>query len=219
MKHILAAIAKDEPEIDNWVSHHLNIGYDQIVVMTNSWEWNSKFEDKVIVLEWNKPAPFQLDAYYWVMKNIQFKTITFLDCDEYINSSVPFRPLLDSLVNCLALPWRMHGNKEVDGSTIVERFPYWGWDNNGHYKSVIPNKYKSGSLSNAHAIKEFTYSPEGQMVRGGTGCNKSNIAWVDHYYYQDFEYWKRKVERGRPDVTFKRPVHEWCEGEFYNQNM
>jgi hypothetical protein len=115
----------------------------------------------------------------------------------------------------IALPWHMMGNKESEGKTVVERFRHWGYDPQGHVKLIVPSgvfgyfnnpHYWTGSMINTYGDRHsspFTNKREGK-------------AWINHYYYQDKEYFAMKLARGRADTGTLRTGEDWNDGLKFN---
>jgi hypothetical protein len=211
----IVCIAKDEPTIDEWIEYHLNLGFTHIYIYANDWKYecyNPYHYPFVTVIDWPGKVK-QLAAYNHFLKNYLFEWAAFIDVDEYIVVPAGLDKLLQGN-KAIALPWRIYGNKESEGRTVVERFRHWAPDPNRHVKIICPfGTY--GSFNNPHFWTGPMVTPDGAIHQGPFTKNDRQAAWIRHYYYQDKQHWERKIARGRADML-KGRTENWQDGFKFN---
>jgi hypothetical protein len=219
MNNILVCIAKDEPHIEHWLDWHLVKGFSKVIVFANDWEYHN--DSKLVEVIPMPGKVRQLQAYNQVLTSYKFDWALFIDVDEYLCVPVGLEEFLKhrSKQSNIGLPWRMMGSRDSGGYNPVERFRHWDWDENFHIKSLVSGYSRNGFFINPHRTNERTVSPENKIIYNSFS-EGSDIAWINHYYYQDQEHWRRKLERGRADTIVEkhqRTTEEWFNGAKYSQ--
>src|SRR6478735_1452041 len=106
---VIVCIAKDEPEIDDWIDYHLSIGFDHVYFYANDWHFTNRHRPSVTVFSWPGRAA-QLSAYNHAIVNIDFDWAAFIDCDEYIICPEGLDNFLSGRTASVAVPWKIYGN-------------------------------------------------------------------------------------------------------------
>lgn len=214
MEKIIVCIAKDEPNIKEWINHHLSIGFDRIVIYTNDWLYSTSI-DNVFVIQWPGKAQ-QMNCYNHALRTQTFDWAAFIDCDEYIICPQGLDNFLADKNGSFVMPWKIYGNRESAGNTVMERFKNWDYDPMGHVKIMVHKFFGSYAFDNPHFISRLpTYTPHGSIHRGPFTKELPDRIWINHYYYQDEDYWNRKIARGRADTGTQRK-EKWEDGNKFN---
>jgi hypothetical protein len=214
---IVVCIAKDEPHINEWIDYHLALGFDRIVIYANDWIFSSA-NPNVHVMQWSGVAQ-QFNCYNHALRTQIFDWAAFIDCDEYITCREGLNKFLHNRSQSVAMPWRIYGNREQQGATVVERFRWWAYDSEGHVKTLVKHTadLRVQFFDNPHFLRGAqTQTPDKSSHRGPFTKELPDKLYIRHYYYQDEAYWNKKIARGRADNGAKR-TEKWQDGYKFNQ--
>ncbi len=217
---VIVCIAKNEPNILDWIKYHIALGFDHIHVYANDWsfpEIPSIFHACVSVYNWPGKAQ-QLNAYNNALRNIgYFDYCAFIDVDEYIVCPEGLDNFLKDKNHTIAMPWIMMGNKESEGKTVFDRFKHWDYDPNGHVKMLIKGNAHPVTFVNPHFVSGTPmFSPNGANHSGPFTKEKPDRIYIKHFYWQDKAWFNAKMERGRVDTGQKRQGEKWEDGDKFN---
>ncbi len=227
-KNIVCACAKNEDEyILEWVKHHLDIGFDKIIIADNNddctilpqilKEYISSGKVQIFICSGLKNI--QLNIYSMMTKEPNYKWMACFDVDEFFEFSGRYRnlkELFDEVEgDTLLVNWLMYG---PDGQiykkegTVQERFknpvsPIILFKENMFFKPIIKNTVKNCSFTSSH---EPLFDGNGGTYNIGGYCLTDNVyqvsyplrykkAWLKHYYTKSFNEYQAKVNRGWPD--------------------
>jgi len=210
MKVALVAIVKNESNLAEWLCYHTKIGFDKIYLLTN--DWTPNVSEGYEIMPYNGRG-IQVMAYNcWIERyGHLYDYAAFIDADEFIFIQEPGAKVQDILVDrCLALNWVFFGTKTEPGNNVVDRFVYRDANADRHIKTIM--KLEPGvKMLSPHFCNAPTYSTIGECVVGPFSKLPTVVgAFIAHYYYQDYEHWKRKIARGRADsIKYKRTLQEW----------
>jgi hypothetical protein len=216
MKVALVAIVKQEAHLAEWVKWHRSLGFDEIYLICNDWQ---PAEDLSVRLLIASGKGLQLKVYNaWISSfGRPYDFVAFLDADEYLYLS-DHNSVKDILSDrSIGINWVFFGSEENGHNTgVVSRFQYRQQGVDKHIKSIV--KLGEGvKMLDPHHSNTHTYSLEGQLLKGPFYRSGSDAnAFIAHYYTQDFEYFKKKCDRGRAD-TGDRFNHSYSEWEEYNK--
>lgn len=145
IKIALCCIVKDENEyIDEWVNHHKNIGFDQIIIYDNNSK-NPILTENVIVNNWNDEK-FRCQSRAYIdccNKYSDFDYIAFFDIDEfYMSKTMDIKKDLEYLnyPDGLGIYWRIYGKSKpyfINRRPYTDYIEYKEWD---HIKSILNPK-------------------------------------------------------------------------------
>jgi hypothetical protein len=194
----IAAIAKEEVRIQEWLDYHFSIGFTRAIIVTNDWDWKKKdpSDKRITVRVLNGPKK-QLQAYNDILRFDNKDWTAFIDIDEFIVVPEGLHTILRG-TRPIALSWRMYAGIDSGGETLMERFRHWRWDH--HIKVITPPGFQGHFLS-PHNLNVPAYTLGGTKVTGAHTTAYSDRGWINHYYYQDLFHWGNKMKRGRVDVT------------------
>ena len=140
MKIALCTIAREENVyINEWVQHHLNIGFDHIFIYDNNLpdypyvgdSINANIDKVTIIPFIKKTEESQQQAYYDCYKtySINFDWMAFFDVDEFLmnNDSVGIKTRLEKITaDNVVIPWKIYtwsGKFSRDvSSSVVDDF-------------------------------------------------------------------------------------------------
>jgi glycosyltransferase involved in cell wall biosynthesis len=159
LKVALVCIAKDEDKyIDEWIKYHLKLGFDQIFIYCNDWDWKlpEEYGDKVIAINW-PGLKQQVPSYNDFIKTYHdmFDFAAFTDIDEFIalKKTNHIKKALYNYrdIGLLRLPIRTMGNSGLDtvkdnNYSVINRFLKGRtiYESIGKYivnLNIIQNKY------------------------------------------------------------------------------
>ena len=172
MTSCIVAIAKKENNyIEEWVSHHLGIGVDRIIICDNNDTGDEKISDviddpRVTVLDYRDVVSVQKKAYTDCFLKYRecFEWMIFIDCDEFIMLDGKYENINQFLTDdmfakadIIRLCWKVYsGGKKLDADgdyTVLGRFTdrFYVDAPDGHYsysKSIIRGsiEYKGGFI-------------------------------------------------------------------------
>ena len=170
----ICALAKyEEDYLDEWIQHHLKIGFDFIVLYDNN--DNSKQEDickkydNVLCLKIKDQPNLQFTAYNHFLKKLgeNFEYFAFIDLDEFIcfNPDQPIQNIKDLIKHdYYHLSWKLMDDNDLvyqDKRPLMERFTrelklyeygHFDFPANFHVKSII--KYNKNLIADhPHCFK------------------------------------------------------------------
>jgi hypothetical protein len=224
MKVAIIAIAKNENlYINEWVNHHLNLGFDNIIICDNDDELilpSVVTDDRVIIEDYTTIYGVQQIAYRETFKKYRdkFDWIFFIDIDEFLvlekhNNVKDFLSTFPEKVQCVKLCWKHFSDNEeldvIDGNyNVFDRFKTvveTKMDNmvKAFIKTNIPEELIDRITQHSifcHSI----YSVDALNNENGHGkfLNKivHEIAWVNHYRTKTIgEFIRQKYFRGGPN--------------------
>ncbi len=214
---VVVTIAKNEPSIADWVTYHLNLGFDKIYVYANDWDIRNYLDKRMIIVNWPGKAQ-QLNAYNHALRTIEhFTWAAFIDVDEYLVCPEGLDNFLKDKETTIAVPWIMMGNRESEGKTVFERFKHWDYDPNGHVKMLIRNTGDAITFVNPHFVAgTVMLSPNGERHQGPFTKEKPSRIYIKHFYWQDRAWFESKMLRGRTDTGQLRQGEKWEDGNNSN---
>lgn len=158
-KAVLVAVAKNESlYLTEWVSYHLMIGFNKIIIFNNESDDKtlellqeiSLVDPRVMVIDWPTLAEEgpQEAAYNYAIKLFKSEWVAFFDIDEFL---VPWRDksvtsFLDKIpedVSEIHINWRGFGSSfknSIIYDFVVENFTKCSepqWPSNFHYKTFV----------------------------------------------------------------------------------
>lgn len=218
MKTCICVIIKDEEEyLDEWISHHLQLGIDEIFLYEDYGSRShsaitDSYADKVHLLPidiiFNSPDPsknikknnertqVQLFDYFPKMYKDKFDWILFNDVDEFLILKEPLHDLLKKYDDKpgILLNWKWYGasghiNKPI--GKVMDNYTKHAtstFDYHWAYKSFMNCKHFEKWEKAIHKVKGAVF-PLDNIGR--------HTAWINHYFTKSWEEWKSKIlERG-----------------------
>mgnify|MGYP006378870847 CR=1 FL=1 len=224
----LVCIAKDENQyFDEWIRHHLKVGFDRIIIYDN----NSKepivikkdYSRVVEVIKWDDSEfGSQSRAYMDACKKYHFfQYLAFLDCDEfYMSTTMNIKWDFMNLKHPIALGiyCRIYGNpKPFETRQPFENYIHWYGDK--HIKSIIqPQSVKSfPDPHKAELINEkkgMYIDENNNQITSPTGVHTSKNIWIKHVFTRSRQEFAEKMERG--DANTREKNRTWEDFEHYN---
>lgn len=227
-KVILCACAKEEDDyIEEWVEHHLSIGFDKILIADNNDESGrlepilSKYieEGKVQIFDFCGVKRLQLDFYHLIANTKNYSWCAFFDIDEFLEISLKYASIKDILnetsENCILVNWLMYGpNGELykKEGRVQDRFklpvlPIQTLKENLFFKPILRRDSPSCGFSSSHEPifnQKGTYNIGGYYTETGDVFQTSYPSrykklWLKHYYTKSMEEFQNKINRGWPD--------------------
>ena len=231
MKVCIVAIAKNENlYINEWIEHHLNIGFDHIYICDNNDENGERISDivnneKVTIINYIGFKGIQPIAYTncFIKYRSECDWIAFIDIDEFIILDGKYKSIKDFIsdpmfenAKIIRLHWKVFSGGtelEANGSynvvdRFLERYPCkeekWG-------KSIINCSVEIKHCIHGHGyfdknIRDYVYNAIGEQCEnkwsavGEMPIHKN--AWINHYPTKTIgEYIDQKYFRGGPNCN------------------
>lgn len=220
MKTALVCIAKNEDYyINEWIQYHLKLGFDDIFVYKNNWN----FDDTKILAKNVKWITFngnrvQLNAYNsFISQNINnYDWAAFFDVDEFL--CIPNMTLKDYLTQMnifygIGINWKFFGDNGLTFSndySVLKRFTKCQQSCNMHIKTILhlsklKMKYSNSSITfrDPHSIQlsmnnNLIVSSNGkQFIHGPFNKNYNDTIVLNHYFCKTRQEFENKKLRGR----------------------
>lgn len=221
MKIALVCIAKNEDNyIDEWIDYHLKLGFDDVVIYRNNWEYTND-DNRVKIIDYPGEVR-QLSAYNdFINKNIGvYDWAAFFDVDEFLvlkkHSNVKEFISDYTTHDSIAVNWVFFGSngyeKVIDGNyKVLGRFTKRSSEINLQIKTIVKLQ-KDVIFISPHNTNKFWVSPENKIGVGPFNKTGSdNIAQLNHYCCKSRLEFEEKVNRGRADSPTLRSLSEFSD--------
>lgn len=211
MKYSVCCHTRDFEHINDFIEHHLNLGFDRIVIYDNKSVVPVKYDDeRVIVHLYEGLIGPPYDTYNDYVKRYcnEAGWTAFIDEDEFINTKG--RTIQEAMkefqhYDSLALNWRIFGDKIDVGNeetNIVKKYIYhvpeeWTGGNGGanhksYIKSIVKNDAVVKFVDPHYPVlkpKKYNRGVRGQIVHGSVTEIKdvTSSIWIDHYHFRGLE--------------------------------
>jgi hypothetical protein len=234
---ILFTNSRDEPNISEWVAHHLLLGFDKIIVFDHlsnipiSSSIKTNFNGKLSIIRvggsGNIKIKLMQDAID-IAKTGNYSWMLYLDADEFININ-GFDNIKDFLgvfkdADAIGINWLMFGtsgHKEQPKGLITENFIRSDLRLNSHVKSFVRPSCAVRVVNPHYFIIGNPlryYSSNGTFMKMGPFNNQplpfiNSRAYIAHYYTQSEEEYIRRKSRMLDDgnvinVTNNPEIHK-----------
>ena len=242
MKTALVCIAKDEDKyLDEWVSYHLKLGFTNIFVIRNNWNYESKYcfnTRRVFFTDYNeKHSLTQYTAYRLALEKLykDFDWIAFFDVDEFLVLK-KHRFLEDFLKDyddfkAIGINWRMFGDaglKTIENGnySVIDRFTKCGKSLNKHIKTMIHTAKTGNSVyvhSCSHCVNDFNSDIQVNLAKNfmhGAFNEDSldeikDIAYLAHFRTKTFEECMEKAEKNKNGIYYS--ISSSYNEEYFNE--
>ncbi len=224
---------KDELYIKEWIDYNLKLGFDDIFIFRNNWEWeNQNPNDKVHVEDFNGYS-YQSNEPIWV-RNIQAKCFTefgrkyyneyewvaFFDIDELLvlKKHKNVKDFIKDYDNheCVIINWAMFGDNNIttfdeNDTSQINRFTKRKRELHNQFKSIC--KISPNLEHQIHWINGTWVDTHFRQGNGPFNNNSSDeIAQLNHYYLRTYPEFLIKRERGGVDnINAKKPIETFKE--------
>lgn len=215
--------ARDEPNIAEWVAHHINLGFDKIYVFDHlsiepiSSKIKTNFDGKLTLLRTKGQGNIKLnlmkDAVNISKKN-NVSWMLYLDADEFLclNNHINVKDYLTNFSNAdsIGINWLMFGNSghiNQPKGLLTENFTRSELKLNKHVKSFVrPSCVKNTVNPHFYSIinNSRCYTGNGtKMIMGPFNPQPlpfmNSAAYIAHYYIQSEEEYIRRKGRNMDD--------------------
>lgn len=225
---ILFTNARDEPNIAEWVAHHLLLGFSKIVIFDHlsitpiSSLINNDFNGRLCVLKVNGEGNIKVnlmnDALKMAYKG-NYSWMIYLDTDEFINLN-GYTNIIDFLnifkeADSVGLNWLMFGtsgHKNQPKGLITENFLRSDLRLNQHVKSFVRPSVAVNAINPHYYIMKNPsrcYSGNGTRMEQGPFNNQplpfiNTRGYIAHYYTQSENEHKRRKSRLSDDGSVNK---------------
>ena len=208
MKYHICCHTRDFEWINEFIQHHLDLGFDKIVIYDNMSVNPVEFNDpRVEIIKWDIPIVDFATYNDYLSKHQEADVWTaFIDEDEFINTNgKTIHEVMEKFKywDALGLNWRVFGDKVDEdnvGKTLKEKYLY-------HIPISAETSWHIKTFCRNTAVVDF-HHPHFPIYKKGKHCLgvKGNlipqawskpdwsIIWIDHYYLRGKEeYIKRQT--------------------------
>lgn len=225
---ILFTNARDEPNIAEWVAHHLILGFNKIVIFDHlskipiSMSIGTTFNNKLEVIKVDGSGNIKINLMNRALEMSQnqgYEWMLYLDADEFINlnnlSSIHHFLKYFKSANSIGINWLLFGTsghvKQPNG-LLTENFIKSDSKLNNHVKTIV-RPHNVRYCNNPH----FYVMDNSNKCYSGNGTkmamcpfNKQPMSFLNapiyiaHYYTQSEEEYLRRKTRICDDGTSKQ---------------
>jgi hypothetical protein len=227
---ILFANVRDEPNIKEWITHHLLLGFDRIYIFDHLSvipleEELYNFDPRVTTIRLSntisKIKRGCINLALFIARKIQSKWMLYLDADEFLvlNKWNSVKELLNDFghTDLVAINWLMFGTSghvSTPDGLIIDNYTKCDKILNPHVKSFVrPEKVIRVSDPHSYRIidKSKFYSIDNRNVPICPFVHyyikyQDAPAYVAHYYYQSEEIYLSVKTKRQTDLGGVRPV-------------
>lgn len=213
MKTAAIAPVKDERFIFEFCEHHLDLGFDEIVLGDNGLtseqlESLGYLRDKVKILDYKGRKVFQYDFYNEVINSGEYDYLAILDGDELLYLKKPLSEVLLEFKDdqsSIYYNWILYGSQNVTINSLFDCFPYVNGDE--IYGKLLIKCDRVSEINTPHSCFSKpgykTYNSLGIPLSGDNDTwNEAGIdyrnGYVAHYYFRSIEDFYTKIRRGHP---------------------
>jgi hypothetical protein len=217
--------ARDEPNISEWIAHHLLLGFDKIIVFDHLSsepiisKLGTNFDNKVNIIRvqgsGNVKLQFMKDAVN-IANNNNVSWMLYLDADEFLllnkYDNIKNYLRLFTQADSIGINWLMFGSSghtTQPKGLLTENFIRSDIRLNQHVKSFI-RPYIVTDVPNPHFYKitnpNRCYTGNGTKMQMGPFNPQplpfiNSLSYIAHYYVQSEEEHKRRKGRVLDDGT------------------
>jgi hypothetical protein len=226
MKVALVCIAKNEDNyIQEWVSYHLKLGFDNIFIYQNDWRTDIT-NTNVIKIELDGENKQRIAYNHFIKSNLgEYDWAAFFDVDEFLvlKKHKNVKEFINDYYdyNSIGISWVFFGDNNHtqivnNNYGVINRFTLRQKNIDEHVKCILKlNSNLDMDVHNPHGIWVDTNY---QKNNGPYSKNPTdNIAQLNHYYCKTKEEFSVKIEKGRADIPESHP--SWRRGwDLYDKN-
>jgi hypothetical protein len=212
-------VREDNDYLDEWVTYHLAIGFEHIVMydhrsivpVVNIWG------DKVTVIRINRDSLFKPTYLNQdTLKNHPSYWMAMFDVDEFL-VLLRHKDVKDVLCDyedfgAVVIPWNTFGSSGHETKPfgrVIDNYLWRNIDEPMWIKSIINTQYCTG-IDDPHrgAYSRLAVNESKEPVEGPVANSPRQIFRLFHYFTRSHEEWMKKVTRGTGNPnTPPRPVH------------
>jgi hypothetical protein len=208
IKYNICCHTRDFPQINEFIEHHLKLGFDKIVIYDNMSIEPIHYEhEKVQIIRWNeKIVDFNTYNHYLANHNVEGVWTAFIDEDEFINTNgVQIQEVMAKFqhYDSLGINWRVFSDKvdeDNQGQTLIEKYRYYAplsAEISKHIKTFCKNVLVQ-RFSHPHfpifKTKKVNRSVKGEIIDNAFCEPSHDTIWLDHYHMRGYEdYVKRQT--------------------------
>ena len=231
MKTALVAIGRRENQYAReWVSHHLNLGFDHIYIYDNNHDGEERFEtvlgdfvadNTVSIIDYRNIEKAQRMAYNSAYQHLSayYDWIAFFDFDEFLcfpdaDASGTVADFLCSIpqdYHAVMIPWLMMtdgGLVHNDHRPLMERFAESTSNGSGQGKCIVRTRIPGLRFTKSvHVPYEPTLrccTPKGEpTVQKRHQPQDTSVAYLKHFSTKTIEEWlTNKWQKGAAGITY-----------------
>lgn len=226
MIYSICCVTRDCEFIDQFIEHHLNLGFNRITIYDNMSINPVKYDDDRVIIKLYDGfygagyIPYNEHAQQYKNEN---GWCAYIDEDEFIfTNGKSIQEAMEKYQNydALALDWLIFGDKVDEGNTsekLTEKYlyhvPFYWKDPSGrnYVKTIVKNENVVKFIDPHYAILEkgkINKGINGNRVMGSVNSFKdvSSGFHINHYYFRGLEAYVKRQTRpiaGRASRTVK----------------
>jgi len=225
---ILFTNARDEPNIAEWIAHHLLLGFDKVVVFDNlsknpiSLNIKNNFNKRLEIIRYDGSGNIKIDLMnkaLEISKKENHSWMLYLDADEFLNLNkfTDIKRLLYEFreADSIGVNWLMFGTsgfKSQPNGLITENFIRSELRLNSHVKTFVrPSAVVRGDHPHFFIMinPSRCYSINGTKMKMGPFNNQpipfiKAVGYIAHYYTQSEDEHMRRKSRQLDDGSVNK---------------
>jgi len=236
MKCVIVAVARDENVyINEWVKHHLDLGFDEIRIYDNHSKiplqteidklpmaYKSRVAVEVEPISYNP----QISSYQKALEYYKGKAewLVYIDIDEFFVIEKPLKEILNRRENigALFICWQFYnanGQEKFLDKPVRERFTRkCDMLDNCKGKSIV----RPESVLAVGVHYPILFNKYVMVNSNNIACHNAAVSpvfadiYINHYYTKSYEEWTWKLYRGTCD---SRCMKKYKEFFWYNPDL
>lgn len=218
MKVALVCVAKNEENyIDEWIDYHLKLGFDNIFVFQNDWDYEISHPHVVTNKTTGKDLQIRSYQDFITLYGNQFDWAAFIDVDEFfvLKKHDNIKEFISEygVAPSIAVNWVIFGDNnisEIDGDySMIKRFTKRQNSVNKHIKSIC-NLQENIKFLDPHSISQGWIDSNGRRGVGPQNRDgQVDIIQINHYFCKTKKEFIDKIKRGRANSVNFRSLHEF----------
>jgi hypothetical protein len=219
MKVALVCVAKNEENyIQEWIDYHLKLGFDDIIIYQNDWEYTIE-QTNVFTKQVNGKGIQTIIYNDCIKENIGvYDWLAFFDCDEFLvlKKHDNVKSFLHDYNehNAIGINWVLFGDNNLNGVNnenynVLERFTSRQSSVNTHIKTILKPSMMYKMSSPHH--QNLTWVDTSFNINTGPYNNNpiDDVAQLNHYFVKTKEEFINKINRGRADNGGTRTIEDF----------
>lgn len=219
MKIALVCIAKMEDNyIEEWLSYHKKLGFDEIVMYENDWECmlDLPYLKKIKYPGQKKQMETYLHFTNYFRNNYDWAA--FFDCDEFLvlKKHKTIQEFLFEYDNPygVGVNWKFfgsNGQKTVGEhkNSLIKQFTMAEKNADQHVKTIMKLASRGRMVLPHNPNTPLMNTQRDFFVGPFSNPPSDDVAQLNHYHHKSYEDWLKRCIRGQSDNCPTKTPEEW----------
>lgn len=226
MKSALVCIAKEEEKyILEWINYNLKLGFNDIFICNNDWEFEY-IHPNVHIIPINGKR-MQWHAYNTCYNKLKesYNWIAFFDVDEFLvlKKHESVNEFLNDYIEypAIGINWVFFGDNDLSGQeikdySVLSRFTKRQEGVHSSIKSIVNTSYPHTFINIHNPVSNIVDTNFNVFTDHSNPKGSDEIAQLNHYWCKTKEEFEIKVMKGRADIDEPRNISDF-DNNNYNQ--